>query len=361
MDSSVSALGSSASNSTTSSSASSNESGLFGGTATLGGIPTNSVDTPVTCVFLFLFVLSAAFHMTIFRINLRRGKKFLFSALCFGYSMARIVSCCMRIAWANDQRNSDLVIAANVFVSAGVVILYIVNIIFAKRMVRALHPCLGKKKWFNLVFTATVASVIVVLIMMVTVIVYGSLKTDMSTTTRAQIQDIQKFAVVYMSILAFLPIPLLALAYAFHSAKNGESVHKFGDGKWRTKLLLLLGSTTLLTLGMAFRASIMFMPRPASNPAWYHSKACFYVFVFGVEVVCVYAYGLMRFDKRFHIAKGENIEEQYGEQEREKKELNVQKESPLEETETFLERMVNDESEIFGSENIDKDKREGGS
>jgi hypothetical protein len=45
-------------------------------------------------------------------------------------------------------------------------------------------------------------------------------------------------------------------------------------------------------------------PRPAADPAWYDSKACFYVFNFGVEIIVVALYIVLRVDKRFHVPDG---------------------------------------------------------
>jgi hypothetical protein len=50
----------------------------------LGGTPDVSVDVPITAVFLFLFIIGAAAHMTIFQLNRKKGHKFLMSALLFG-------------------------------------------------------------------------------------------------------------------------------------------------------------------------------------------------------------------------------------------------------------------------------------
>lgn len=45
-------------------------------------------------------------------------------------------------------------------------------------------------------------------------------------------------------------------------------------------------------------------PRPRNDPAWYHSQACFYIFNFGIEIIVVYLYVLVRVDRRFHIPNG---------------------------------------------------------
>jgi hypothetical protein len=50
----------------------------------LGGIPTKNVDIPITAVFLLLYIIGAATHMTIFQLNKRRGHKFIFNGALFG-------------------------------------------------------------------------------------------------------------------------------------------------------------------------------------------------------------------------------------------------------------------------------------
>jgi hypothetical protein len=50
----------------------------------LGGAPKKDVDVPTTAVFLILFTIGAAIHMTIFQRNRKRKHKFLFNGLIFG-------------------------------------------------------------------------------------------------------------------------------------------------------------------------------------------------------------------------------------------------------------------------------------
>jgi hypothetical protein len=65
--------------------------------ASLGGLPNTSTDVPVSAVFIAIFVCLAAVHMTLFQTNRARGHFFIFSALTFGFCMARIVTYIMRI------------------------------------------------------------------------------------------------------------------------------------------------------------------------------------------------------------------------------------------------------------------------
>lgn len=80
--------------------------------AILGGLPNRTLDVPVTAVFLVLFIMGAATHMTIFQVNLRRGRKFIPSAMVFGFCMARVVACTMRLVWFSHPRNVSVGIAS---------------------------------------------------------------------------------------------------------------------------------------------------------------------------------------------------------------------------------------------------------
>jgi hypothetical protein len=73
-----------------------------------------ALDDPITAVFLVLFALGAATHMTIFQLNRRRGRKYLMSAMTFGFCMARIIACTMRLVWVSYSRNLSVAMASQV-------------------------------------------------------------------------------------------------------------------------------------------------------------------------------------------------------------------------------------------------------
>jgi len=132
--------------------------------ATLGGSPTKHLDDPITSVFLVLFVFGAITHMTILQVNRRRGKKFLMSGLLFGFCMARNVTMTMRLVWSTHETNIHVAIAAQIFVAAGVILPFIVNLIFVQRIVRACHPNWAWAQWFSLSFKIYYASIITMMI-----------------------------------------------------------------------------------------------------------------------------------------------------------------------------------------------------
>ncbi|KAN0096252.1 Protein of unknown function (DUF3112) domain containing protein [Hyaloscypha variabilis] len=268
-------------------------------TAGLGGLPTKQVDDPISAVFLVLFVMGAATHMAILQINLRRKKKFVMSGLIFGFCMARITTMTMRLVWASYPHNISVAIAAQIFVSAGVLILFIVNLIFVQRIVRASHPHWAWAKWFSLAFKLYYVSIVLMLIALITCTVQSFYTLDHNI--RRIDHDVQLVGGTYFAVAAFLPIPLMFLRIII---PDRPPIEKFGHGRFRTKIFILLFSSVLLTLGAAFRAGINYVPRPSADPAWYDSKECFYLFNFTIEIIVVALYAIIRVDKRFHVPDG---------------------------------------------------------
>ncbi|ROW14511.1 hypothetical protein VPNG_03150 [Cytospora leucostoma] len=272
-------------------------------TAALGGRPTVHLDVPICACLMFIYVISAATNMTIFQINRRRDHKFIFSSLLFGFSMMRITTLILRIVWATRPNSVNISIAASIFVQAGVMVLFVVNLIFAQRIVRSYHPAVGWSRTLSLVFGFLYFCVLANLIMVVTATVDSYF--TLNTRTRRIDRDIELFVGTYLTVLAFLPVPITVLAVAAPRPSSRKRPEKFGQGSHRAKIGLLLFTATILTLGAGFRIGVNFTtPRPASDPAWFHSKACFYCFNFVIELVVIFSYVISRFDRRFHVPNG---------------------------------------------------------
>jgi hypothetical protein len=265
----------------------------------MGGRPDRNLDIPVCAVFLVLFVSMAATHMTIFQLNRRRGHKFLFSMLLFGFCMARIVALSTRIAWAANPTSLNIAIAAGIFTQAGVLLLFVVNLLFSQRMLRAYHPSIGWHPVVKWTYIVLLGIVIALLIMVISASI--SLFFTLSPAEREKDRVIQLFAGTFLAGIAFLPIPVVLTSLAI---PRKTRVEKFGQGRFRTKIRLLLATATLLSLGAGFRLGAGFAAPPASRPAWFDSKACFYIFNFGLEFAVVFAYAVTRFDRRFHVPNG---------------------------------------------------------
>ncbi len=267
-------------------------------TAALGGQPTVSLDIPVTAVFLLLFVIGAVCHMTILQVNLRRGHKFLLSGMMFGFCMSRIVTMIMRIVWITRITNLKIAIAANVFVYAGVLLLFVINIVFSQRIVRALHPNIGWHPLFHHAFTAIYSLIVITLVMLVTSVIQSFY--TLNANTKRIDRDILLYGQTLFGVISILPYFLVLGALAL---PRKVQVEKFGRGRFRAKIAYLLTTTTLLGLGAWFRAGTNFAggERPVRDPAPYQSKACFYIFNFTVEIIVIFLYIAIRVDKRFYV------------------------------------------------------------
>lgn len=268
--------------------------------AQLGGRPTKSVDIPICSVFLAAFLGFGISHMVLFRRNLARGHKFIPSAVTFGFCMSRVVANVMRIVWACYPDNVRVAIAAQIFVAAGVLLLFILNLLYAQRMMRAAFPAFGWSRPVSWTFKVLYVLVAISIIMLITVVVQSSY--TLNANTHRIDRDIQLYGVTYFAIVSFLPLPIVSLVVLFAEEKK---VAPFGSGSWRTKALIIFVAGTLLCLGASFRAGTTWMtPRPIYDPPAYMHKACFYVFDFGIDLSVVIIFLFSRVDKRFHVPNG---------------------------------------------------------
>jgi len=277
--------------------------------AALGLVPTPIPDIPISSVFLILFLIAALAHITLLRINRQRSQKFLMSGMLFGFSVSRVISSILRIAWSVHRTNMRLALAAQVFVAAGVVLLFLINMIFTSRLLRASHPGWAWKPVVRWTFRGLYVSLFASLVTFITAIIYSFFTMDPAALRRDRV--VQLVVGTYLAVCAFLPIPLLALRLLLPASymvtkpkERGQKVEKFGTGRFRTKIRLVLGSSLLLSLGACFRAGIAYVPREWNDPAWYHGRACFYVMNFGIEVFVVWLYAAMRVDRRFIVPNG---------------------------------------------------------
>ncbi|WYZ45209.1 hypothetical protein EsH8_VIII_000525 [Colletotrichum jinshuiense] len=264
--------------------------------ALLGLIPTVRVDVPICIVLIVLFAAGAGLNLAIFVRNKASGHKFLPSGVLVGFCLTRIIALSLRIAWASQPLNVSLNIAANVFAAAGVVLLFILNLIFTHRLLRGLHPTIGWHPYVGyfmlflyLLTLACLISAVTATVVSFYTLVYEYLH---------QCRIVQLFTATTLALIAFLPIPILLFAAFYPGRRRPEP---FGYGSLSTKILIVLLTATLLTIGAAYRCAVVYAVRPAWAPAWWHHKACYYIFNYDLELVVVFTYALMRFDQRFHV------------------------------------------------------------
>jgi hypothetical protein len=218
-----------------------------------------------------------------------------------GFSMARVMACILRIASVSLMKNVSLAIAANIFVAAGVVILFVINIIFTQRITRAAHPHFGWHKAFESAVKILIALVIIMIIMLITVVIQTFY--TLNPRIRKIDRDIQLAGLTYFAFVSFLPIPVVILGLLI---PRSRPINKFGTGRWRTKIRILLLSSTLVSFGACYRAGTQYLtPRPMTQPIYpVMHKAAFYLVNFTIEIIVLFLYAVLRVDLRFHIPDG---------------------------------------------------------
>lgn len=268
-------------------------------TALVGGVPVPNIDDPVSAVLTFLFLVAAAAHMAVFQINKKRQHVFVFSAMMFAFSLIRAVALILRMALASHQTNARLAIAANILTQAGTILVFLVNLFFAQRMVRGYHPKFGWSTLARILFRFFLASVVLSLLMIIMTTVQSTF--TLNEAIRAADRKVQLFGGTYLTVLAFLPIPVVVLSII---TPRRYVIEKFGTGSWRAKLFLLLFTSAIMTLGAGFRVGTNYAPRPANDPAWYHGRGPYYAFNYILDLIVAYLYLASGFHKRFYIPDG---------------------------------------------------------
>ncbi len=285
--------------------------------ASVGGTPTVSVDVPVCSVFLVLYLIGFTTHVFIMRYNRKFKKPFRLSILLIYQGFFRTVTLSLRMAWATHLTNIGLAIAAQVFVTAGVLLLFILNLVFVLRLLRATHPRLVHHDLPTRIFQAYCALVVLSLIAVITCFVQSLYTLD--THTRQIDRDVTLYGATFFLVAACFPMFFVLLNCLVMRRTRGtvdqtqepdpeknmvrpERRNRIMAGSVMKGSGVLVLAALLLTLGAGFRAGTSYAPpRPANNPAWYHSKACFYVFNFVTEIAVIYLYAAARVDKIFYV------------------------------------------------------------
>ncbi|PVG00643.1 hypothetical protein CPB86DRAFT_782478 [Serendipita vermifera] len=187
--------------------------GPFVGTPA-GGIP-NNTDIILSSIFIALFLfVGIYFHLRIFHAY---KKKFIWSILCFGFCMARIAALSFRIVTAKHPRDKTLNIIAQVFIAAGVVLLFFVNLQMARRFWGQLHPQHARP--VKIFINSFAALIIPVLAMVITTVVQSFLTTDPHILSIDR--KVRLVASVFLVFLAFLPIPVVLLVLLLKAMSPG--------------------------------------------------------------------------------------------------------------------------------------------
>jgi hypothetical protein len=277
--------------------------------AVLGGRPDITTDIPISAVFIALYLTCAITNIAaIFIPNKKAGHKFLISIAFTGFCMARVLTNALRIAWATELDNVSLVIAAMIFTNLGVIALYVINLIFAQRILRAQRPKLGWNPILRVTFKALYASIAVCVVLLLTFTVLSFYTLDQSLLLAAR--DIQLAVSTYLLVICVLPYVMLAAA--FFTPATSE-VEEFGHGSMRVKVMKLLALTTLMVLEQGYKVGTAWVltPHSRNDPPWYDGKAYFYALGFMLEIIYLIIVLVGRADRRFHVPNGSSQRKTY--------------------------------------------------
>ncbi|RYP37578.1 hypothetical protein DL767_002886 [Monosporascus sp. MG133] len=271
-------------------------------TAGLGGLPRIIPDVVISAIFIALFLGLAAANMMILLANKRRRHRFPISGMLYGLCMARVTTLTLRIAWATAPRNTRLGLAASIFVNCGVVLLYVANLVFAQRVLRARQPPLGWHPALRVLVWAAYACIVASLVMAITSAVWNAYTVPDDVRAKLLCRALLQAASTMLLVAAGLPLLLLALATLLPRRDDEEA---FGRGSMLAKMLVLALSALLCVAIAGFKASTAWAPaRLISAPAWYHGPAPFYLFLFTMELVDLTLLAASRVDQRFHVPDG---------------------------------------------------------
>ncbi|KAF8417053.1 hypothetical protein EV426DRAFT_698975 [Tirmania nivea] len=226
--------------------------------AVLGGIPDRKTDIPVYGVLTALFVINAFIHSRIFKQNKSPG-----SVIYLLYDDLRFSAC-------PDPLPS---------------LLFIVNLVCAQRIVGALHPVTGLSKLVGYAFKVYYASIIAVLVMVITTTVQ-SFETTNPSILKTDI-DVRKFCGIWMTVFTFSPIPhhphcvLDSQWIPTNKTRGWEHEHQSRHRTWSNHNYVPLTSTYRIT-----------------DPGWYHQLIIHQPML---ELMVVIALATLRFDQRFYL------------------------------------------------------------
>lgn len=267
-------------------------------TAQIGGLPTVKVDIPICAVLIAVFILLAASHMTLLQQNRRRGHKFIFNGMLFGFAMSRIAANTLRLVWATRPTNADVSLVASVFLNAGIVLIYIINNLLAWRIVRSAIPHFGWNRAVRIVNRVMLWMILALILPLIVIIILRVKRPDLAHIKTAS-TVVGRLAQTYFLIIAIEPAFLLIFSYI--KSRNGPK-DSFGKGSWNSKIIVLGISTVFAIIEAGFRCGTTWTPAPlASDPAWWDHKAAFYCFNFGVDILILTTLLVGRIDRRFYV------------------------------------------------------------
>ncbi|KAK4159576.1 hypothetical protein QBC43DRAFT_272130 [Cladorrhinum sp. PSN259] len=264
-------------------------------TLPIGLTPTPIPDIPLCATFILLYLVYIPLNLVLSPHDLYSRP--IFTVILTVFPVLRIVSLALRIVWSLDRSNLKLEISATVFSFAGVVLLYILDLLSARRYVRD-YAVFGYRPIVKGVFRFGIALIIISLIMgiIVTANVYFVPRDNNREEVLKECRDVALVAGTILAVLAFVPVLVVAVVICF---KAGDVVG-IEKRRYRARTELLLSTAALLSLEAGFRVGSAYAARPVGEkPGWYESKAAFYCLTYLLELLVIYSLLAARLDGRF--------------------------------------------------------------
>ncbi|KAK4203185.1 hypothetical protein QBC40DRAFT_318605, partial [Triangularia verruculosa] len=166
---------------------------------------------------------------------------------------------------------------------AGIVILYIANLIITRRWVRD-YAAFGHRTLVKGFFRFWAVVVVICLVMAVVVGV-----NSFFTHNSLILQECRGVLLVTISVLTFLALlPVLTVGVVMMGGLEDQEMIEREYSRFRGRSLLLVVTSLLLTLEAGFRLGVMFDPRLWGQERWYHSRTAYYCLGYMLEVMVVY-------------------------------------------------------------------------
>ncbi|KAJ0122639.1 hypothetical protein J7T55_003154 [Diaporthe amygdali] len=202
-------------------------SSFFGGppyplnNAQIGGIPSVSIDMLPLAVFLALYAIAAVTSTLLTEIHRRKGHGRTIPVILFLFSGERVVACAMRIAWAFRPANVRIAVASQVLLQAGVLLLFLLNLILAERVLLDRDLGIRSRRCLKALLGTLSALTISALVMVVVSIIVSVYTLDQNTIDRCR--DVQRAAATYLLALAAAPVAMLVFAPLLSSVPVSRS------------------------------------------------------------------------------------------------------------------------------------------
>lgn len=271
----------------------------FQGTYPTGGIPAKGTDIPVSSVLLVVYLGLGIVH-AIFFFKLSK-KTFIPGAMVMGFCFSRVVTMCLRIAWTANVTIKNLAIAANVFVNGGVLLIYVINLIFLHRYILQIFPSIptNGKHLFNLIAHAYMLSVVPLLVLVIAPGVQLFLTTDPDIIVTDR--TILRFAQCYLTVFVAVQVATVVVVWVYYFLKSRKASGMSGkEVTIRASIIFFVGSLLLWIQAIKTRQTF-YTPTPQTphNPPWFLQRPILYAGLFLPEILCVLIYSVTNIRLRF--------------------------------------------------------------